>query len=65
MSTTKSLRTNMCPRGVMRAGLVRSASIYRIQAKEWRPSQFMAHEPQIPYLQDLLNDKVESKFYLM
>lgn len=41
-------------------GLEISVSIDRMQAKEWRPSQFMAQEPQMPSLQDLLKVRVES-----
>jgi len=54
----------MCPKGVMRDGFEISESIYRIQANEWSPSQFMAQDPQIPYRQDLLKERVESRFYL-
>ena len=50
----------MCPNGVMIAGFDKSVSIGLIHAKEWRPSQFIAQLPQIPSLQDLLKDKVES-----
>ena len=55
----------MCPKGVIKAGFVKSVSISLIQAKECRPSQFIAQEPQIPYLHDLLNDKVESRLSLI
>jgi hypothetical protein len=50
----------MCPNGVINDGFARSGSIYLMQAKEWSPSQFMAHDPQIPYRHDLLNERVES-----
>jgi hypothetical protein len=49
---------------VINAGLVKSVSIERIQASECNPSQFIEHDPQIPYLHDLLNDRVESKLSL-
>jgi len=35
-----------------------------MQANECNPLQFIAHDPHIPYLHDLLNANVESKFYL-
>jgi hypothetical protein len=50
----------MCPNGVIKDGFVKSGSIYLMQAKEWSPSQFMAHDPQIPSLHDLLKESVES-----
>jgi len=49
---------------VIKAGLLKSVSIERMQASECNPSQFIEHEPQIPYLHDLLKDKVESKLSL-
>ena len=55
----------MCPNGVIMAGLDKSLSIGLMQANEWRPSQFIAQEPQIPSLQDLLKDKVESYLSLI
>jgi len=36
-----------------------------MQANEWRPSQFIAQDPHIPSLHDLLNDKVESYLSLI
>ena len=60
MSTTKSFSTNMCPKGVMIAGLLISVSIGLMHANECRPSQFMEQLPQMPSLQDLRKDKVES-----
>ena len=54
----------MCPKGVINAGLVRSRSIYRMQASVCKPSQFMAHEPQMPSLHDLLKASVESRLSL-
>ena len=64
MSTTKSLSTNIWPNGVIKAGLVKSVSIDRMQASECKPSQFIEQEPQIPSLHDLLNDNEESKLSL-
>lgn len=64
ISTTKSLRTNIWPNGVIKDGLDKSESIYLMQANEWSPSQFIAQDPQIPSLHDLLNESVESKLSL-
>lgn len=60
MSTTRSFSTNMCPNGVMMAGLLMSVSMGLMQASECSPSQFMAQEPQMPSRQDRLSDRVES-----
>lgn len=46
-------------------GLVISLSKALMHAKVTRPSQFIAQDPQIPSLHDLLNDKEESKLSLM
>ena len=50
----------MCPNVVIIAGFDKSASIGLIQANEWIPSQFIAHDPQIPSRHDLRNDNDES-----
>ena len=54
----------MWPSGVIREGFDRSVSISLMQASEWSPSQFIAHDPQIPSLHDLLKDNVESRLSL-
>lgn len=54
----------MCPKGVINAGLDKSLSIYLIQEREWRPSQFIEQDPQIPSLHDLLKERVESRLSL-
>lgn len=39
--------------------------IYVIQAKQFCPSIFMAHEPQIPSRHDRLNDRVASSVFFI
>ena len=55
----------MWPRGVIRAGLLRSLSIYFMQAKVWIPSQFIEQDPQMPSLQERRKVNVESKLSLI
>jgi hypothetical protein len=45
----------MCDKGLIIADFYKSLSIGLIQANACNPSQFIAHDPQIPSLHDLFN----------
>lgn len=65
MSTTKSLSTNMWPSGLITQVCFKSQSNALTQAKVCNPSQFIEQDPHIPSLHDLLNEKVESQWFLI